>query len=102
MLYLRLLTYVQGVSDTRLCSCLEVVVIALRWGEFEVPTPEINRADFSFQVRCCVSAVINLNQLHPGQLGRIYALRICISLEINLIRDTIGEIVGFWRKIYDN
>lgn len=52
MLYLGLLTYVQGVSDARLCPYLEEVIIALHWGEFEVPTPEINRADVRFQVRC--------------------------------------------------
>ena len=45
--YLGLRTYVQGVSDARLCP-LQEVVIPLSWSEFEVPTPEINRADVSF------------------------------------------------------
>lgn len=45
--YLGLRTYVQGVSDAWL-SHLEEVVIPLSWSEFEVTTPEINRADVSF------------------------------------------------------
>jgi len=94
MLNLGLLTYVQGVSDARLCPYLEEVIIALHWGEFEVPTPEINRADVRFQVRYCASTVINLDQSHAGQLSGFNALRISVSLEIYLIRDTIGEIVN--------
>ena len=47
IIYLGLRTYVQGVSDVRLCPIQEVV-IPLSWSKFEVPTPEINRPDVSF------------------------------------------------------